>query len=349
MTYSIVERAKCAVWYEWLKSNVAVQRKFRAEFSKDAPHIHSIQKWHKALLETGSVLDKEREKKPSVCTEENVQKVQQHFEESPSTSTRQAARELQISRRSVQRILHDFSWHPYKLQIVQQLYEEDKENRVEFARDELQRITSNPNHIHFLAFSDEAQFHLNSAVNRHNCRYWAKENPRWKREESLHSPCTTAWAAIWEHGVIGPYFIDGNITSVEYLNMLNTKFWPEVQRRHLQNKLLFMQDGAPPHWGLQVRYWLNQHFPQRWMGRGSANMPWPPRSPDITPCDFFLWGFVKSKVFTTPIADIPELKERIQQAFTLITRDMLCNVIKAYENRLHEIIENDGSHIEVPW
>lgn len=347
MSYSILERAKCAAWYEWTKSNVMVQRKFRREFGKDAPHLQSIHMWHKALMERGSILDKEKDRPLLIRTEENVQRVQRHFEEDPHSSLRRASTTLQISRTSLQRILHDVSWHPYKVHVVQELSDEDRADRLDFARDELQRIADNPQHMPFLAFSDEAHFHLDGGVNRHNCRYWAPANPHWMREESLHSARMTAWAAIWEGGIIGPFFFDVNIGSAEYLQMLTEKFWPEVQRRRLKKRLLFMQDGAPPHWGLQVRSWLNEHLPQRWMGRGSSNMPWPPRSPDITPCDFFLWGFVKSKVYDTQPANIPELKKRIQQAFTLITSDMRQRVMEAYVNRLHQIIENGGSHIEV--
>ena len=47
--------------------------------------------------------------------------------------------------------------------------------------------------------------------------------------------------------------------------------------------------------------------------------PWPPRSPDITPLDFFLWGYVKDKVFSTPVPDITNLKGRITDAFATIT------------------------------
>ena len=31
---------------------------------------------------------------------------------------------------------------------------------------------------------------------------------------------------------------------------------------------------------------------------------WPPRSSDMTPCNFFLWGFLKLKVFVTPPHDM---------------------------------------------
>ena len=52
-----------------------------------------------------------------------------------------------------------------------------------------------------------------------------------------------------------------------------------------------------------------------------------PRSPDATPCDLFLWGYVKDQVYVPPLpASIPELKVRIRTAFETITADMLQTV-----------------------
>jgi hypothetical protein len=54
---------------------------------------------------------------------------------------------------------------------------------------------------------------------------------------------------------------------------------------------------------------------------------WPPRSPDKTPCDFFLWGYVKDQVYIHPLpASIPELKVRIRTPIETITADMLQTV-----------------------
>lgn len=346
MSYSIVERAKCAAWFEWTKSIITVQRKFRDEFRKDAPHKQTIHKWHAALMETGSVKDTERHRSRTTRTDEATQHVEKLFEEKPTTSIRHAAHELNISPSSIHRTLHEHGYHPYKLQVVQELMDEDLAARIEFARDELERINADAQHLPHLAFSDESHFHLDGTVNRHNCRYWARENPAWVTEQSLHSPRTTAWAAIWRGGIIGPFFVDENITSERYLTMLKEQFWPAVVRHHLQHDMLFMQDGAPPHWGKQVRLWLDQRFPGRWMGRDSPNMPWPPRSPDLTPCDFFMWGFIKSKVYDTSVQDIEELKLRIQRAFSQITGEMRVNVIAEYQGRLLKVLENNGSHIE---
>jgi len=62
----------------------------------------------------------------------------------------------------------------------------------------------------------------------------------------------------------------------------------------------------------------------RWIVRDVLT-PWPPRLPDITPLDFFLWGNVKDKVFLTPVPDITYMKARITDTFATITEDTLEN------------------------
>ena len=64
--------------------------------------------------------------------------------------------------------------------------------------------------------------------------------------------------------------------------------------------MIFQLDGAPPHWGLQICAFLNDKFLEHWIGRGGS-AAWPPRSPGINPLDFFLWGYVKTEVFKTPV------------------------------------------------
>ena len=73
-----------------------------------------------------------------------------------------------------------------------------------------------------------------------------------------------------------------------------------------------------------------------------------PRSPDVTPLDFFLWGYVKTKVFTEEIADIEELKTRITHAVAFVTPQMLLNTWKEFEKRLlnFKLRENGDKHVE---
>jgi len=91
---------------------------------------------------------------------------------------------------------------------------------------------------------------------------------------------------------------------------------------------------------------LDATFPNRRIGR-ECPTPWPPRSPDITPLDFFLWGYVKDKVFSTPAPDITNLKARITDAFATVTEDMLENTWRETDYRLVVLRATKGAHVEV--
>ncbi len=71
--------------------------------------------------------------------------------------------------------------------------------------------------------------------------------------------------------------------------MLKRFVWPEISKWENIEELVFMHDGSPPHYAGPVRSWLNEKFPGKWIGRRGP-IKWPPRSSDLAPCDYFLWG-----------------------------------------------------------
>jgi hypothetical protein len=73
----------------------------------------------------------------------------------------------------------------------------------------------------------------------------------------------------------------------------------------------FMHDGAPPHFSIRVREFLDNMYPAWWIGRGGPTA-WPPRSPDDNPADFYLWGHLKTLVYATPANDIATLRQRVE-------------------------------------
>ena len=78
-----------------------------------------------------------------------------------------------------------------------------------------------------------------------------------------------------------------------------------------------MHEGAPPHFSRIARQYLNDHFPGMWIGHNGP-VAWPPRSPDLNPIDFYLWGHVKNEVYSTPVTNIDELWEPIVATFDAI-------------------------------
>ncbi|GBO17504.1 hypothetical protein AVEN_189164-1 [Araneus ventricosus] len=85
-----------------------------------------------------------------------------------------------------------------------------------------------------------------------------------------------------------------------------------------------MQDGATPHFSISVREALNERFPNSWIRRDGP-IPWPARSPDLTPVDFFFWGYIRNIVCSENITDISDLKRRIIAAIETVTPQSLRN------------------------
>ncbi|EFN86084.1 hypothetical protein EAI_07629, partial [Harpegnathos saltator] len=94
----------------------------------------------------------------------------------------------------------------------------------------------------------------------------------------------------------------------------------------------FQQDGAPVHFSLEARNILNV-FTDRWIGR-RGTIEWQPRSPDLTPLDFFYWRYLRTKVYETRSENLVELREKIVNVSNSITSDFLINVIDTFYVRL---------------
>ena len=76
-------------------------------------------------------------------------------------------------------------------------------------------------------------------------------------------------------------------------------------------------------------------------------LAWPHRSPDATPCDFFLWGYIKHQVYVPPLpANIPELKVPIRNTIETFTTDMLQTVWNELDYRADVCRITKGAHIE---
>ena len=140
--------------------------------------------------------------------------------------------------------------------------------------------------------------------------------------------------------------IQGVSKTALQLDMLQEFLIPQLDEDDQEGRIHFQQDGAPPHYLGEVREYLNTHFPGRWIGR-AAPIAWPPRSPDLTPLDFFLWGFVKDRVFVPPLpANVVDLRTRITTAVAKMTPEMLRSVWQETDYRWDVCRITNGNHIE---
>ena len=110
----------------------------------------------------------------------------------------------------------------------------------------------------------------------------------------------------------------------------------------------FQQDGTPPHFSLAARQILTSNLPERWIGRRGA-IEWPPRSPDLTPAGFWLWSYLKSKVFNPQgktFQTLDELREKIEEQIPLIPLSMFRDSFRDFLKRVDKCLEKACDHFE---
>ncbi|GFW71193.1 DUF4817 domain-containing protein [Trichonephila clavipes] len=169
--------------------------------------------------------------------------------------------------------------------------------------------------------SDEAHFWLNGYVTKQNCRIWSEANPQVYVETPLHPEKLTVWCALWAGGIIGPYFFKND---------------------EGHNELWLQQDGATCHTARATIDLLKDTLGDRLISRfGPVN--WPPRSCELTPLDYFLWGYVKSLVYEDKPQTLDHLEDNIRRVIADIRPQMLEKVIENWTSRLDYIRASRGS------
>ena len=199
-------------------------------------------------------------------SEENIERARQAFQRSPKKFIRTAAGKLDLPRATAHKFLpKNLRLFAHKVQMLQAFQPNDMPKREEFAVNMLQRISEDETFLKRVCFSDEATFHVSGKLNKHNVRIWGPENPHVTRELQRDGLKENVWCGIMHNRIIGPFFLhEASITADVNFDLLTEYVAPQLIE--FQPAIIFQQDGAPPRWGLHVRKFLNETFPNRWIG-----------------------------------------------------------------------------------
>lgn len=268
----------------------------------------------------------------------------------PTASTRRIAMNLELSQNFVWRVLHREVLHPYHFQYVQALHPGDAQRRLLFCRWLLHQTVDNVNFMSNVLWTDEATFTKDGINNRHNEHLWSLENPRAIKQRRFQQRFSVnVWGGILNNVLLDLHVMEDRLNGNLYENFLNNTILELVEDMplHLRQRMWFQHDGAPPHRARVATAWLNAHFPVHWIGFGGP-VAWPPRSPDLNPLDFYLWGHLKQLVYNVPITTREQLLERIQNAANEIRNDpnVLARVCDSLVRRCHVCIRAEGGHFE---
>ena len=94
---------------------------------------------------------------------------------------------------------------------------------------------------------------------------------------------------------------------------------------------------------LKVNLRVTSH---RFTERHEGGKLWPPHSPDINQCDFFLWGFLEEKVFQRRPENVAQLGAHIVKLCRALSDDLCRKVVTNARVRLLEVVRQNGGNIE---
>lgn len=151
------------------------------------------------------------------------------------------------------------------------------------------------------------------------------------------------------NNLIGPFFYEDSLNADRYLQLLQERVLPSIRElipEHEFQNLWYQQDGCPAHNARAVTILLSETFGDNVISNNGP-VPWPARSPDLTPLDFYLWGHMKNEIYKL---DPPEnelvLRQRVINELAAMNRNTLRKVVSSVLKRCQKCLEQDGRHIE---
>ena len=95
-------------------------------------------------------------------------------------------------------------------------------------------------------------------------------------------------SGLFFEAICDSVFVTATVTCKRYADMLQNRIIPSLADKHLLEGTIFMQGGAPPHIARHVKDRLRTSFGDDRVLSRHFRHAWSPRSPDLSPCDYWL-------------------------------------------------------------
>lgn len=331
------------------KTCAEISEKLQAVYSDHAPSMTTIRYWFNEFKRgRTSVFDEERPGRPvEVTTDEKINKVHDIVLADRRMKIREIAEMVNISIERVQNILHaklgmrklSARWVPRLLTIDQ------KRKRVTTSTQCLDKFKRNPSEfLRCYVTVDETWIHHYTPETKSQSAQWVSPGEGApKKAKTIPSAGKVLATIFWDSkGIILIDYLEKGrtITGQYYANLLD-RFDAEVKskRPHLaKKKILFHHDNAPAHSSaiataklVELRYEV---------------LPHPPYSPDLAPCDFFLFPNMKKWLGGKRFASNEEVIAETEAYFAEFEKSYYLDGLKKLEHRWIKCIELQGDYVE---
>lgn len=301
------------------------------------------------FLESSQVEDRMRSGRPRVVrTSGAIKTVRERIRRNPLRKQKIMAREMDISLRSMSRLIRDdLHMKAFRRCTGHLLTPRLKQIRLERCKKLLQWHASN-GHENIL-FTDEKNFTVEEVFNKQNDKVYARTSEEAKtivpRVQRGHHPTSVmVWWGVSHKGVTSLHFCEKGVKTgakVYQQDVLEGVVKPLTITLFEGKHWVFQQDSAPAHKAKTTQEWLRLNIP----GFIRAE-DWPSGSPDLNPLDYQLWSELERMGCQVRHRNLESLKKALISAAASIPIETIRAAIDKWPERLKACIKARGDHFE---
>jgi len=152
--------------------------------------------------------------------------------------------------------------------------------------------------------------------------FWAQAQPHEHLYHSLSVEKVTVWCALGRNGILGHtgsrmvMDVRWLWTQSDTLNYCNEKIHPgiETEVRSEHGNIDYQQDGTMPHYSNASLEYLHRYLPGDRLTTSRKDHTRLANLPDLSPLHYFLWGYLKDRIYANISHTIDALKNNIQRS-----------------------------------
>ena len=308
-----------------------------------------IFEWRKRFREgREDVEDDPKSGRPTTSrTNENVERVREKVRSDRRLTVRMIADELSMNSERVWRIItEDLGMRKVCAKMVPRLLNDgQKENRVQVCQDILKQLEITPDLLSRVVTGDESWiFEYDPLTKRQSLKWKSASSPRPKKARLFKSKIKVMLIVFFDvHGIVYLEFLPQGQT-------INQNVYKDILRRLMRlvkekrrelwetKSWLLHHDNAPAHNALSIRQFLAEN--------NIAVLEQPPYSPDLAPCDFFLFPKLKGVIKGTRFQDSKAITTAVTKELRAIPMESFQKCIEAWQQRLEKCIRAQGDYFE---
>lgn len=308
-----------------------------------------VYEWYKRFQEgREDIEDDARSGRPSSSTnDENVKKIKAIVLANRRITIREAAEEIGISYGSCEAIFTNvLNMKRVAAKFVPKLLNfQQKQHRVTIAQQMLSDIADNPDLLKRVITGDETWVYGYDVETKAQSSQWKfSEEQRPKKARQVRSNVKVLLTVFFDYnGIVHHEFLpSGRTVNKEYYLQVLRNLREAIRRKRPEfwrdNSWILHHDNAPAHSALLIQEFLAKH--------NTVVMPQPPYSPDMAPCDFFLFPKVKRTLKGQRFSTIDEIKAKSQAELKAIPKEAFHQCFTNWKLRWHKCIISQGDYFE---